>query len=340
MIMKGNLLMRVVKEILNKSIDELKAIYLIYSEETYLLNKFKESFIKRYIPDEIKDFNLTIIKDTENLPVLLKNQANTPPFMAEKRFIIIEPGEYFKNKNPEDRFLIELFNNFPQTTQLLFLINGKIDKRLKLVKEIKKIGEIIELESPKYNQLDKWIEQEFAKYNKKIDKRSINMLENMFQNNLQLLENEIKKIVLYKNDEEKINYNDLSNIISKDRLLEDNMIFAFTDAIINKNKGKAITILNEMLNNGSVPLKILSTVLWQLRLLLSVKELKKKGKNIRDISQILKIHQYPVKKCYSKADVFTEEELEIMLERFMETNYQIVTGKYEDALALELAIVK
>ncbi|AZO94990.1 DNA polymerase III subunit delta [Iocasia frigidifontis] len=332
--------MKDIKEILNKSIDELKPIYLIYSEEIYLLNKFKEAFTKKYIPDEIKDFNLTVIKNTENLPVLVKNQANTPPFMTEKRFIIIEPGEYFKNKNSEDRFLIELFNNFPQTTQLLFLINGKIDKRLKVVKEIKKNGEIIELESPKYKQLDKWIEREFARYNKKIDKRSINMLENMFQNNLQLLENEIGKIVLYKHDEEKINYNDISNIISKDRLLEDNLIFAFTDAIIGRNNGKAITILNEMLNDGAVPLKILSTVIWQLRLLLSVKELKKKGKDIRDISRILKVHQYPVKKCYSKADVFTDEELEIMLERFMETNYQIVTGKYEAALALEMAIVK
>lgn len=326
-------------KILNKSIDELKPVYLITGEESYLLNDFKEKYIKKFIENQAGDFNFTFLEEVENFPAILKNQVNTPPFMADKRYIIARTTEYFTMKHEDDQLLINLFKNFPDTTILIILVDGKIKRNLKVIQELNKIGEIIEIAAPRYAELDKWIINQFAKRGKSVDEQGIRLLEQTFNNNLQMLESEIEKITLFKSDEEKIGLNDIQGIISKDKLIEDTLVFSLTDALVAKKPGLAIVVLNELLLSGAIPLKILGTIVWQIKLFLSVKILKARGKNPLDISRRLKVHQYPVKKCYGKTDNFTVDELEIMLERFLEANHNIVTGKYQPEIALEMAIL-
>src|SRR5690554_6333453 len=336
---EGEYILAAMEKILNSSSEKLKPVYLLYGEEAYLLDDFKEKFIKRFITDKVGDFNFTLLEETENFAVNLKNQANTPPFMGSRRYIITRTNEFFKVKKEENQLLINLFKNFPDTTTLLIIVNGKINGRIKLVRELKKIGEIIEVSAPRYADLDKWISDEFSKRGKSADRRVINLLEAAFSNKLQLLESEIEKICLYKGDEKEVSSKDIRRIISKDRVVEDNFIFELTDALVANKSGKAITVLNELLNNGAIPLQILSTIIWQIKLFLSVKVLKGKGENIQEIARKLNIHTYPVKKSYGKTDNFTEEELELMLERFLRANYNIVSGKMESGIALEKAIL-
>ncbi|MFW6389681.1 MAG: DNA polymerase III subunit delta [Halanaerobiales bacterium] len=327
-----------VKSILNKTKDKLDSIYLIHAGNL-IMDRFKENFIEKFI-DEDNDFNYTYLNQEEDFAVKLKNYVNTPPFMADKRYIITKVDDYFSNKYENHKLLIQMFNNFPETTILIILSKRKINKKLKVVEALKKNGTIIEEALPKYRELDNWIRQEFEKRGKKIKYQGLKLLEQMFNNNLQQLENEIKKICLYKNNLVQITYNDIIAVISKDRLVEDNLIFSLTDAIMAEDKGKAIELLRDIIEDGVFPLRILATIIWQLRLLLSVKSLKDEGKTVKEIAHSLKVHQYPVKKCYKKSNNFTEEEIELMLENFFEANVSIITGKCNPDMALELAIIK
>ncbi|HLV10175.1 MAG TPA: DNA polymerase III subunit delta [Halanaerobiales bacterium] len=327
------------EKILNSSSEKLKPVYLLYGEETYLLDDFKERFIERFITDKVGDFNFTLLEETEDFAVNLKNQANTPPFMGSRRYIITRTNEFFVVKKEGNELLINLFRNFPDTTTLLIIVNGKINGRIKPVKELKKIGEIIEVSAPRYADLEKWINNEFSKRGKSADKRVIKLLEAAFSNKLQILESEIEKICLYKGDEREVSSEDIRRVISKDKVVEDNFIFELTDALVASNSGKAINVLNELLNNGASPLPIISTIIWQIKLFLSVKVLKNEGKKIPEIARKLKVHPYPVEKSYGKTDNFSEEQLELMLDRFLRANYNIVSGKMESEIALEKAIL-
>lgn len=331
--------MGTLKAVLKKSLTQLKPLYIISSEDRYILSSFKEKFIEKFIDESIRGFNYTYLEDVEDFPVLLKNQVNTPPMMADKRFIIVRTADYFAAKQSKEELIISLFNNFPETTILVILVDGKVNNRLKVVSEAKKIGEVIKVSAPKYAELDKWIVAEFRKKGKNIDRTSVKFLEQMFSNNLQRLESEVEKISLYKIENKNIGLEDILQIVSKDRLIEDNLIFSLTDAVMSRQIGEAIKILKQMLNGGAIPLVILGTMIWQIRLLLSVKVLKEKGNNIEKIAKILKSHQYPVKKCYKYSSNFSERDLEEMMEGFLEANNNIVTGKYEPTLALELAII-
>jgi len=325
--------------ILKKSLNELKPLYIISSEDRFILSSFKEMFVDKFIDESIRGFNYTYIEEVEDFPVVLKNQANTPPMMADKRFIIVRTAEYFIAKQSKEDLIISLFNNFPETTIIVILVDGKVNNRLKVVNEAKKIGEVLKITPPKYAELDKWIVAEFKKRGKHIDRTSVNFLEQMFSNNLQRLESEVEKISLYKVEDNNIRLEDILQIVSKDKLIEDNLVFSLTDALMSRKTGEAIKVLKQMLNGGAIPLVILGTMIWQIKLLLSVKVLKEQGNNIDNIAKILKSHQYPVKKCYRYSNNFSESDLEMMMEGFLEANNNIVTGKYEPELALELAVI-
>lgn len=332
-------IMNELNKIFKLKLEQLKPLYIISSLDRFILNKFKETFIHIFIDKNIQDFNYTYLEDGENFPVLLKNQANTPPILSNKRFLIGRTKEFFINKQEKDDLLLSLFKNFPETTIMIILVDGKIDGRLKLTNEAKKIGDVIDVSPPKFADLSKWIVKEFKRRNKNVDQKSVKYLEQMFNNDLQVLESEIEKICLYSYQEEYISLDNIIKIISKDRLIEDELVFRLTDALLSRKKKTAIIILKEIIKDGGIPLRILATMIWQIKLLLQVKVLKDMGKTIQEIAKILKRHQYPVKKCYQISYNFTEKELEDMLERFLEANLNIVTGKFSPELALELAII-
>ena len=328
-------------DILKKPLKELKPLYIIASEDRYILSDFKDKFVEKFVDEASRDFNLSYLEEEEadEFAVLLKNQANTPPIFAERRFIIARTANYFTGKEKKEELLISLFSNFPETTIMLILVEGKIKNGLKIVEAAKKIGEVLTVSAPRFAELDKWIFNEFKKRGKEIDFEGVKFLEQIFSNNLQRLESEIEKIVLYKVEKQKISLDDLLEIISKDKLLEDSLVFNLTDALLQGKKAQAIRELKQMLDGGAIPLAILSTLNWQLRLLLSVKVLKKQGKTVAEIARILNSHQYPVKKCYQYSDKFSEDKLLGLLENLLEANYNIVTGRYNPELALEMAII-
>ncbi|MFW5985527.1 MAG: DNA polymerase III subunit delta [Halanaerobiaceae bacterium] len=328
-------------KILKKPLAKQKNVYLIFGEEDYLLDRFVERYIDKFVAEEVKDFNLTFLEDEQDFPANLKSKVSTVPVMSETRFVIARCENYFANKNTDDQILISLLENFPSTTKLIIVVYGKIDRRLKVNKAVKKQGKIVNLKPPRYQNLDQWIKKRFQKEGKTVDNKSISFLEHMFNNRLQRLDTEIEKIVTCFHNKDSLVYNDLRQIISKDRLLKDDVIFSFLDAFSSKDYGKALQILNEMLNEGEYPLKILAMINRQLRMLISVKELKKKGKAPQKTASILGEHPYPVKKCYRFCNNFSFEELEELLERSLETNKALVTGKYNDhRLALELMLLE
>lgn len=331
--------MKKLERILGLPLEKLKPLYIAASEDRYILSEFKDKFVEKFVDEDIRDFNFTYLEDSENFPALLKNQVNTPPMMAEKRFIVARTSSYFTEKQEKDELIVSLFTNYPGTTIMVILVDGKVKKSLKTVKTAAEIGEIIAISPPRYAELDKWIFAEFQKRGKKIEQRSVKFLEQMFSNNLQRLESEIEKISLYNLDKDIIDMNSIFSIISRDRLYEENLVFQLTDAIMSREKGKAVNILRTMLDGGAVPLRILSTMTWQIRLLLSVRVLKEKGKNIEEIARVLKSHQYPVKKCYQYCNNFSERELEEILGKFLEANRNIVTGRFIPEQALEMAII-
>lgn len=316
-------------------------LYYIYAENSYLRNKFKNEFIEKFVPEAIRDFNLSYINPGDDYLKRLSNAVQTPPMGAEKRFVISNFDQDDSFNKQENKRLLEIFENINPSSTLVFLTNQKVDKRKKFYLSLKKIAKYQEFETPRYRDLDQWIISRFRENNKKIDSRSVKMLENMFSNKLEILNSEIEKIVTRYPDKEKISYYDLKNIISREKFLEDEEIFNFLDLIGDKKTDQALLSLKEMLNKGVYPLYLLTMLKNQIELLMQVKFYSQYTQDNRKIAKKMGKHPYPVKKALQRSRNFTQKELEEILEEILRANYHFLTGYYPDQnTALEMIIIK
>jgi len=332
------MLNRKVDKILNSKIDKINNLYIVYSTEEYLLDKFEKEFKDNFINKEDEDFNLTYIRREEDVFKNIANKGLTLPLMAKKRFIIVKAGNIFKANIPSFDLFKRFAKKIPDTTVLIIFVNEDISKNKRL-KKIKKQTEVIHIKAPKYKDLNKWIKKQFEKRDKKIDYRGIRLLEKMFNNNLQQLDSEINKICTFINNKDIVEVSDIKNVITKDRRLKENTIFEFLDSISKKQKDKSIYLFHQMIANGEIPQIIFTMISRRIKLMLIIKDLKRQGINHKKIANKIDEHPYPVKKIYGYVDSFTFEELEKMLDKFLKADIDYKTGNNTVENAIQKAII-
>ncbi|ADL12137.1 DNA polymerase III subunit delta [Acetohalobium arabaticum] len=330
------------QDILEQDITDLDNLYLLIGDEEYLMKEFIDQFITEFVEEEFKDFNLDTINDSnDGFLTKLSNSVNQLPFMVDRRITILNGERLFTNRFNKDETedLKELLNDFAETSILLVKTTNQPDKRRKLYKAFKESGQILDFENLKYKALDEWIETRANELGNKIDSKAVKLLEKMFNNNLQRLDSELQKISTFLGSKEIMTFKKVRQIISKDRLLKENIIFDFVDAIGEQNNEQALHLLNQMINNGQSEIGLLMMIARQVRLILQCKELYQQGKKPQQIANRLNQHPYPIKKCIKQSKNFSISELEDILEQLLESNINLVTGEDKE-LELELLILK
>lgn len=330
--------------------DNVSKVYLIYGREKYLVGKSIEAIKDKYFHntnDESFNYNyFDGIKD--DLDVVL-NSCETLPFMGDKRIVIVRSKEIFSGnksvlgKDDEEK-LTEYMSNIPETTCLVFIAGEKIDKRKKIVKEIKSNGKIMELQKLDKSTLTKWTQKILNGYNKKINSStleglidSLGYLDRESNTTLFDVENELKKLCDFAADKSTIETSDVEKIMSKP--IENN-IFLLVDAVGNKNSDIALRMFNQMLVGGEPEGRILHMIVRQFKILNKVKVMLGTGYTAIAIAPKISLPQYIVKKYVKQSNSFSEKELLDILNSAVETERKIKTGKMASKLAIEMLITE
>ena len=253
--------------------------------------------------------------------------------------VIFHAYQLLAQKTGWDEKLIDLISDIPDTTVLLIVSHKNTDKRLKIYKEIKKAGQLLEFKELKYKKLDQWINKQVQQEGYKINNRAVKLLEEAFNNDLKRLKSELEKIIIFANDNKLITKDIVEKVISKDWLVKENIMFDFVDEIGRNNTSQALNLLFDILNDGTTPKQIIGMIARQIRLMLQSKLLSKEGLTIEQIAGRLKQHPYPIKKCLKQSRNFSIESLEQALEKLLDADYSLVTGN-DDQLELEMLVIE
>lgn len=310
-------------------------LYLLYGTEKYLIEQEINKILNTNSIDKINISNYDL--EECNFKDII-DDAQTMSMFGDKKAIIVDnsyifTGKIVKTDNNPDLFL-EYFNTINPDTVLIFNVNHeKLDERKKIVKEIKKIGTVKLLD--KSNNLNSIVKSMFVDY--EISNADINLLIDRVGNNLEILSQEVNKIITYKNDDKKINRDDIINLTSKNIDID---IFNFIDTLINKNKENAIETYYEMLKSGEEPIKIIVILANQFRIMYQAKELYKRGYSGNDIAQILGIHPYRIKLALEKVNGYNSSILLDYLSKLADLDYDIKVGNVDSSLGLEMFILR
>ncbi len=304
-------------------------LYLLYGTKEYLIQNEIKNIAKNYDNINISKFDL---EDDDINDII--NDCITMSLFSEKKLVICENANMFTASTSKDSEIVEAYLNSPNPdTTLIFTINTeKIDERKKITKLIKKNGAIKsfnENESP--NQL---VRRKLKDY--QIDNSLINLFITRVGENPLIIENEIEKLKLYKEDNI-ITKEDILNVTTK-KINDD--IFALLDHIVKNNKNEALEIYYEMLKLNEEPIKIIIMLANQFRIMYQVKELAKKGLTEKNIATTLKIHPYRVKLALQNGRKYSSEILLNYLSDLADLDINIKTGIINKNQALELFILK
>jgi DNA polymerase III delta subunit len=105
-----------------------------------------------------------------------------------------------------------------------------------------------------------------------------------------------------------------------------------------KNKKKALNLVQIGLNKGDTPVNILNMINYQFRGLLIAKELISEGKGLNDFLKLNIFKPYPAKKAWYASAGFSLDELKKIYQKIFEADLNMKTGKIPQEKALKMLI--
>lgn len=305
-------------------------VYLLYGTKDFEI----EEEIKK-LSKGIDEMNISKYDLNNDMLSLALEDAKTMSLFGDKKLVIADNANMFTGSTSKDNELIEEYLNHinENTTLVLIVHNDKLDTRKKITKLIKKVGKVQEFN----DELDttSLVRRLFKDYN--IDYKTIQLFIDRVGNNPLIIQSEINKIKIYKDNDKNITEEDILNLTAK--LIEID-IFKLIDYIVRKNKEKALELYYEMLKMNEEPIKIVVILANQFRIMYQSKELLKKGYSEKDIASTLKIHPYRVKLAIQNSRNYTSDILLKNLNALADIDIGIKTGTINKDLALELFILK
>ena len=271
------------------------------------LNKDNSSEVVYY--DLLEDSIERVVEDLD-----------TMNFLSSSKIIVGTNALFLssdKTKGIEQNLdILEKYLSNPNPDNYLILVTDTIDKRKKIVTSILSKCELIE----ELNDIDSIIKKRLDDY--KMDNRSIELLKEFCSGNNERIINELEKLKLYKLDEKVITSDDIREIVRED--IDDN-IFHFVDSILDGNKDVAFKMYHNFLLNGETVVKMIALLSNKIRLIYQVKVLS--NMSDKDISSMLKVHEYPVKLARQKGYKYSLDKLEEDLYKLAKLDLDIKSGE-------------
>ena len=309
-----------------------KSSYLLYGEEAYLRTQYKNR-LKNALADPSDTMNFSRFEGKGINPAEIISLAETLPFFAGRRLILIEDSGFFKNKCDE---LADYLPNMPDTTCLLF-VETEVDKRNRLYKAVQKYGRVTEFQLQDERTLMKWILGTLKKENKKITESTLQLFLERTGSDMENIHMELEKLLSYTIGREVITSEDVEEICT---MQTTGQIFEMIRAIAEKKQRLALDLYYDLLALKEPPMRILFLIARQFNQLLLVKSLTAKGMDRASVASKAQVAPFIAGRLMTQARSFTMQQLRNAVQDCVDAEEAVKTGRMTDVLSVEILIVK
>ncbi len=311
---------------------EFQPVYLLYGEEAYLRQQYKQMLLKALVP-EGDTMNFTRYEGKGIEPKEVIDLAETMPFFAERRVILLEDTGFFKNKCEE---LAEYLKQLPEYLCMIF-VETEVDKRSKMYKAAKAAGRVTEFTVQNVQMLTKWILQMLSREGKKITQKNMELFLTKTGTDMGNIRMELEKLLAYTMGRDVVTGEDIEAVCTSQTA---NKIFDMVRAVTEKNQKKALDLYNDLLTLREPPMRILFLLARQFNQLLVTKEMSQKGYGQPEIASHLGVPPFAVRNNLQIVRNYRSSQLRQAVEDFTEAEELVKTGRLGDVLSVEMLIVK
>ena len=316
----------------------IASIYLWHGEERFLIQEGLQVLKSFYFMRDPSGSGIEVLDSKELSPAEIVERANTMSFFAN-RLVVVDEAPYFQEGQTTDlEPFIEYFSNPNPATCLLFVAES-VHRGRKLYKALSraKAGEILEFSVPKRPQeWLAWVQAELNARGKTMDAKVASQFIEWAGHQTGVLSQELDKLVAFVGDRSKITMSDVKTITT--RTIEAS-IFNLLDAVADRSSAKAVKTLREVLLEEH-PLKVLTLMVRQVRLLLGCDALRKRGGNLAEVPSVLGIKPYEAQKLWQQSSKLATKQLSKGLAECLKTDVAMKSGGGDPGFLLEMMIIR
>ena len=296
-------------------------LYLIVGEDQELVNFYLNKIMNEIGLDEEKKINYDM--NTSSISDILDEVSMISLFSSEK--VVIGYNFDISKINDNDRdYLIRYLNN-NSNDRYIILIAGRVDGRnkdYKIFKDKFKIIDLLQVDNDK--DIYKYIEDYIKDRGYKIDKYNLDYLVELLGNDINNINNEIDKIILYLSDDKVISREVIDKLVS-DNI--DNIMYEFTNAVLDKDYDKISKMYNDFKIENVGYDYLIGSLGNALRGALVIKILYNQGNSNSEIAKFIGKKEFYIKKMIERLYNYTVDDLCILIDKLGIIDREYKSGK-------------
>ena len=263
----------------------------------------------------------------------IRETAQTVPFFAERRLILLENTGWVKKGGEE---LADFLPELPPST-VLVMVEEEADKRSKLFKAFSRCGYCAECRRLTEDELRQAMMQSVRKAGYRITRDALDLFLEYCGEDLGNLVSEKEKLLAYTWKTKEIRQEDVEAVTS---LTLQNRVFSMIDAMALGHPREALLLYEDLKALREPPMRILYLITQHIGRLLAVRELEEAGWSAGSIAEELKVKPFAAGKYLRQARAFSAGEWQKRLERCTAYDQAVKNGELSDSAAVEMALVE
>jgi len=311
---------------------DISPLYFFYGEETFLINKIVNDIMRMVVDPHLTDFNLNIFYGKETEPPDIINSAKTLPLLSDYRVVIVKEADQLKPSCWKD---FSSYFTHPLLSTCLIFCAEKMVLNPEILKIFRKKGEVVRFYHPYDREVPEWIRKIAKEFNKKISREALALLSMKLENDLQKIYSELQKIAIYVGERGVIEKGDVEEALADIREVS---VFDLVDYIGNKDIEGALSALRRLIESGEYPLKILTMITRQVRLMARAKDMLEEGSSYEEVGKRLGIRDFYLKEFLGQVHTFSLSQVEKNITHLFRSDWKLKSSRIDKRLILERLI--
>ncbi|MBS1790862.1 MAG: DNA polymerase III subunit delta [Acidobacteria bacterium] len=318
---------------------QIAPLYLFEGAERYLRDQALKTLADAAVDASVRDFNYAAISvaqgDLDEAIALAKQF----PMISARRMIVVTGFEAISDDDQ-----LELLKNYlrnPVETSVLVFVSDGLDNRRNISTMLRKTCEVVSFEAlDERGGAPTWIRDYVTRAGCSIDQASATYLVGMVGVDLLRLSNELDKLIAFVGDKGRITQDEIDGLVRHSR---EHSNFELTDAIVEGNRKKALSLLHRIFDNASdspqtLSLMILGAIASNYRKMLGAKELMRQNAPNSEVAKLVGLPPFKVGSFNEQVRRIETSQLLKGMERIAATDLALKTSMATPRLLLEVLI--
>jgi len=309
---------------------KVPSISFLYGEEALLIRETLDLIRRKLSGGNKASLDEEVFYGAESDASAILQSARTLSLFGGRKLILVKEIE--RMADPEKECLLEYVGT-PDPQITLILTSVKPDMRKRFFAHLQKRVPCVRFYHPyDIRGTEKWIRSYLKQKGFGVDSRAARALCEGHGRELQVIKNELDKLILYKGKEGEIEFSDVTRVSGQSQEFN---VFELADAVGERDLERALGIYARLIQEGIPPVAILGALASKFRKLWMGKSLEEKGYSGSEILRSLRL-SYRGDRFLKQLQGFREDELEAFYPLLLEIDEAVKGGRGDPAILMEI----